>query len=70
MRFSTICLGGDEKLKGNPWKGEGFFSLASQDGDLMTQMEEDKSCNTKKTKDKRERRHLVGICVGTGCSMG
>lgn len=56
---------GNEKVKGNPWKGESFFSLASQDGDLMTQLEEDQSCNTKKTKDKRERRHLVGICVGT-----
>ena len=55
----------DDKVKGNPWKGESFFSLASQDGDLVTQIEEDKSCNTKKTKDKRERRHLVGICVGT-----
>ena len=28
-------------------------------------MEEDKSCNTKKTRDKRERRHTVGIMVGT-----
>ena len=31
----------------------------------MSQLEEDKSCNTKKTKDKRERRHTVGIMVGT-----
>ena len=63
------------------WVGESFFSLASNDGEIVSQLEEDKSCNTKKTKDKRDRRycvfiilknilslycrHLVGILAGT-----
>jgi hypothetical protein len=56
---------GGEKVKGNPWKGKDFFSLASEDGELVSQLEEGQTCNTKKTKDKRERRHTVGIMVGT-----
>lgn len=56
---------GDEKVKGNPWKGKNFFALASEDGEIVSLLDEDKSCNTKKTKDKRERRHTVGIMVGT-----
>ena len=51
-------------MKGNPWKGKSFFSLASEDGDIVPQLEEG-SCNTKKTKDKCERRHTCGIMVGT-----
>ena len=47
--------GGDSDT--NPrWVGESFFSLASEDGEIVSQLEEDKSCNTKKTKDKRDRR--------------
>ena len=38
------------------WVGESFFSLASEDGEIVSQLDEDKSCNTKKTKDKRDRR--------------
>jgi hypothetical protein len=38
------------------WVDKSFFSLASEDGELVSQLEEEKSCNTKKTKDKRERR--------------
>ena len=41
------------------WVGESFFSLASNDGEIVSQLEEDKSCNTKKTKDKRDRRYYV-----------
>ena len=47
----------------NKWVGESFFSLASEDGDLLSQI--DSSCNTKKTKDRRDRRHSCGILVGT-----
>ena len=47
------------------WVGQSFFDLASEDGEIISQLEEDKSCNTKKTRDKRERRHTVGIMVGT-----
>ena len=42
-----------------------LLPLASEDGEIVSQLEEDKSCNTKKTKDKRQRRHTVGIMVGT-----
>ena len=40
----------------NRWVGQSFFTLASEDGEIVTQLEEEKSCNTKKTKDKRDRR--------------
>ena len=56
---------GSETVEGNPWKGANFFSLASEDGEMFPLIDEDMSCNTKKTKDKRERRHTVGILVGT-----
>ena len=38
------------------WVGQSFFTLASEDGEIVSQLEEDRSCNTKKTKDKRDRR--------------
>ena len=47
--------GGEEQT--GRWVGKSFFSLAAEDGEIVSQLEEDKSCNTKKTKDKRERRH-------------
>ena len=47
------------------WVGQSFFDLASEDGEIVSQLEDDQSCNTKKTKDKRDRRHTVGIMVGT-----
>ena len=46
------------------WVTEDFFKIASDDGELVTQLD-DLSCNTKKTKDKRNRRHTVGILVGS-----
>ena len=55
--------GGEDQT--DRWVGKSFFSLAAEDGEIVSQLEEDKSCNTKKTKDKRERRHTVGIMVGT-----
>ena len=55
--------GGEEQT--GRWVGKSFFSLAAEDGEIVSQLEEDKSCNTKKIKDKRERRHTVGIMVGT-----
>ena len=56
---------GNDRVKGNPWKGKDFFTLASEDGELVDQLDDDKTCNTIKTKDKRERRHTAGIMVGT-----
>ena len=53
-----------EKSSEDRWVTEDFFQIASEDGDLVSQME-NISCNTKKTKDKRDRRHTVGILVGT-----
>ena len=38
------------------WVGQSLFSLASEDGEIVSQLEEDKTCNTTKTKDKRDRR--------------
>ena len=51
-------------LPQNKLVGDNFFSIASEDGELVSQLDS-LSCNTKKTKDKRERRHTVGILVGT-----
>ena len=42
------CEGGVDHA--SRWVGQSFFTLAS------TELEEDRSCNTKKTKDKRDRR--------------
>ena len=56
---------GSENVKGNPWKGKSFFALAAEDGEIIDQLDDDKTCNTKKTKDKRDRRHIVGIMVET-----
>ena len=46
---------GDEDTSSR-WVGQSFFSLASEDGEIVSQLEEAKSCNTTKTKDKRDRR--------------
>ena len=54
----------EDHLPKDKWVTEDFFKIASEDGDLVTQLET-LSCNTKKTKDKRDRRHTVGILVGT-----
>ena len=54
----------DDSVPEDRWVTEDFFQIASEDGELVTQLE-DLSCNTKKTKDKRDRRHTVGILVGS-----
>ena len=38
------------------WVGDSFFKIAADDGELVSQFENDNSCNTQKTKDKRDRR--------------
>ena len=38
------------------WVGDSFFKIAADDGELVSQFENDNSCNTHKTKDKRDRR--------------
>ena len=53
---------GGEKQTGR-WVGKSL--LAAEDGIIVSHLEEDKSCNTKKTKEKYQRRHTVGIMVGT-----
>lgn len=49
-------LSWDDEPGKSQWYGESFFSLASEDGEIASLLEEDQSCNTKKTKDKRVRR--------------
>ena len=63
-KYYYLSWDGREDLSGR-WVSESFFDLASKDGEIVSQLEKDKSCNTEKTKDKRERRHTVGILVGT-----
>ena len=53
----------DGETSGN-WFGEDFFSILSEDGELVKNIEMDSSCNTRKSRDKRERRHTVGVFVG------
>ena len=61
--FSWGESGSNDSSQGR-WVTEDFFQIASEDGDLVSQLDE-LSCNTRKTKDKRDRRHTVGILVGT-----
>ena len=41
-----------------------WFEIANEDGDLTNTVEVN-SCNTRKSRDKRERRHTVGIFLGS-----
>ena len=54
--YYYLSWDGEEGEKLSKWVDKSFFSLASEDGELFSQLEEEKTCNTKKTKDKRERR--------------
>ena len=54
--YHYLSWGGADGEQISRWVGESFFSLASEDGEIVSQLDEDKSCNTKKTKDKRDRR--------------
>ena len=47
---------GDDVSK---WVGTSFFELVGDDGEVVSQLDENESCNTKKTKDKRERRYSL-----------
>ena len=38
------------------WVGDSFFKIAADDGEIVSQLEDENSCNTQKTKDKRDRR--------------
>ena len=50
------------------WHDEDFFKIVSEDGELSSTIHV--SCNTRKSRDKRERRHTVGILVGAfPCGM-
>ena len=54
--YHYLTWAGGEGDNLSRWVGDSFFSLAAEDGEIVTQLEDDKSCNTKKTKDKRDRR--------------
>ena len=49
--------------KGGKWLSQDWFEIANEDGDLTSAVEEN-TCNTRKSRDKRERRHTVGIFLG------
>ena len=53
--YHYLTWGGGEGEPLSRWVGDSFFSLAAEDGEIVTQLEGG-SCNTKKTKDKRDRR--------------
>ena len=58
---------GDDKTNDVPedrWVTKSFFSIPSEDREIVSQLD-NVTCNTKKTKDKRDRRHIVGILLGT-----
>ena len=54
--YHYLTWGGGEGEPLSRWVGDSFFSLAAEDGEIVTQLEGDRSCNTKKAKDKRDRR--------------
>ena len=49
--------------KGGQWLKQDWFDIANADGDL-TNTSDDNTCNTRKSRDKRERRHRVGLFLG------
>ena len=49
--------------KGGQWLKQDWFDIANADGDL-TNTSDDNTCNTRKSRDKRERRHTVGLFLG------
>ena len=49
--------------KGGKWLRQDWFEIANSDGELTSSVEVNK-CNTRKSRDKRERRHTVGIFLG------
>ena len=50
--------------KGGQWINEDFFKIVSEDGEvsIMTETQEI-SCGTRKSRDKRVKRHTVGLFV-------
>ena len=50
---------GDDK-----WCHEDLFKILNDDGELVSAIDTPESCNTRKSRDKRENRHTVGVFVG------
>ena len=59
-KYHYLSWGGG---KGGKWLRQDWFEIANEDGDLTSTVEVNK-CNTRKSRDKRERRHTVGIFLG------
>ena len=49
--------------KGGKWMRQDWFEIANSDGEITSAIEVNK-CNTRKSRDKRERRHTVGLFLG------
>ena len=60
-KYHYLSWGGG---KGGKWLSQDWFEIANEDGDLTSTVEVN-SCNTRKSRDKRERRHTVGIFLGS-----
>ena len=60
--YHLLTWDGDDSV--GEWLHDDFFKLVGDDGEIFSTSEDDKSCNTRKSRDKRSRRHTVGILVG------
>ena len=52
-----------EGESGGRWFHEEYFKILSEDAEVVDTAE-GLTCNTRKSRDKRERRHTVGLLVG------
>ena len=59
-KYHYLSWGGG---KGGKWLSQDWFEIANGDGDLTSSVEVN-TCNTRKSRDKRERRHTVGLFLG------
>ena len=60
--YHLLTWEGDDSV--GEWLHDDFFKLVGDDGEIFSTSEDEKSCNTRKSRDKRSRRHTVGILVG------
>ena len=57
-------LSWDSENTVDEWVHDDFFKLLGDDGEVYSALEDDNTCNTRKSRDKISRRHTVGILVG------
>ena len=50
--------------KGGKWRGEDFFTVVTEDGEIMKTIQKESFCGTRKSRDKRVKDSTFGLIVG------